>query len=75
MQNAWYFVTRKTNQERLPENQDYSRYGVRSGVNVYLTANRPEEATALANGKKIARPGESKLSCLECSMLPRDYGK
>lgn len=51
----------------------FARYGVRSGINVYLTANRPEEATALANGKKIARPGESKLSCLECSMLPRDY--
>lgn len=51
----------------------FARYGVRSGVNVYLTANRPEEATDLANGKKIARPGESKLSCLECSMLPRDY--
>ena len=46
---------------------------MRSGVNVYLTSNRPEEATALANGKKIARPGESKLNALECSMLPRDY--
>lgn len=51
----------------------FARYGVRSGINVYLTANRPDEATALAQGKKIARPGESKLACLECSMLPRDY--
>lgn len=51
----------------------FARYGVRSGINVYLTANRPDEATALAHGKKIARPGESKLTCLECSMLPRDY--
>ena len=51
----------------------FARYGVRNGVNVYLTTNRPDEATALANGKKIARPSESKLTPLECSMLPRDY--
>lgn len=51
----------------------FARYGVRAGVNSYIISNRPEEATALANGKKIARPGESKLNALECSMLPRDY--
>ena len=48
----------------------FARYGVRNGVNVYLTTNRPDEATALAEGKKIARPSESKLFPLECSMLP-----
>lgn len=51
----------------------FARYGVRNGVNVYLTSNRPEEAADLANGRKIARPGESKLEQLDCSMLPRDY--
>ena len=51
----------------------FARYGVRNGINVYLTTNRPDEATALARGKKITRPSESKLEKLECSMLPRDY--
>lgn len=51
----------------------FARYGVRAGVNSYIISNRPEEAVALANGKKIARPNEGKLNCLECSMLPRDY--
>ena len=51
----------------------FARYGVRDGINVYLTTNRPDEATALAEGKKITRPSESKLEKLECSMLPRDY--
>lgn len=51
----------------------FARYGVRNGINVYLTTNRPEEAKELSGGKKIARPNESKLSCLDCSMLPRDY--
>ena len=51
----------------------FARYGVRNGINVYLTTNRPDEAAMLANGKKIARPNESKLEKLQCSMLPRDY--
>ncbi len=51
----------------------FARYGVRNGINVYLTTNRPDEATALAEGRKITRPSESKLEKLECSMLPRDY--
>jgi hypothetical protein len=51
----------------------FARYGVRNGVNVYLTSNRPDEATALAEGKKVTRPNESKLNPLDCSMLPRDY--
>ncbi len=51
----------------------FARYGVRNGVNSYIISNRPEEAKILADGKKITRPNESKLSCLECSMLPRDY--
>lgn len=51
----------------------FARYGVREGVNVYLTSNRPEEATALAEGKMITRPLEGKLEPLDCSILPRDY--
>ena len=42
-------------------------------MNAYITTNREEEATSLANGKKIKRPAESKLQPLDCSMLPRDY--
>jgi len=51
----------------------FARYGVRAGVNVYLTSNRPDEAAALARGKRIARPNESALVPLGCGMLPRDY--
>lgn len=51
----------------------FARYGVREGVNAYLTTNRPDEATALAEGKKITRPNEGKLEPLDCSILPRDY--
>ena len=51
----------------------FARYGVRDGINVYLTTNRPDEATALANGKMITRPNEGKLTPLDCSILPRDY--
>jgi hypothetical protein len=51
----------------------FARYGVRNGVNVYLTSNRPDEASDLAEGKKVARPNEGKLIPLECGILPRDY--
>ena len=51
----------------------YARSGTRADLNAYITTNREEEATALANGKKIKRPAESKLQPLDCSMLPRDY--
>ena len=51
----------------------FARYGIRGGINAYIISNRAEEATDLAHGKKIARPGESKLNALECSMIPRDY--
>jgi len=51
----------------------FGRYGVREGVNAYLTSNRPEEATDLANGKSIYRSNDSKLEPMKCSMLPRDY--
>lgn len=54
-------------------NPVFARYGVRQNINVYLTSNRPDEATMLAEGKKIARPSESKLNSIECSMLPMDY--
>ena len=51
----------------------YARASTRADLNAYITTNREEEATALANGKKIKRPAESKLEPLECSMLPRDW--
>lgn len=51
----------------------YARSGTRADLNAYITTNREEEATALANGKKIKRPAESKMEPLDCSMLPRDY--
>ena len=51
----------------------FSRYGVRKGINVYLTSNRPEEAERLSKGKKISRPNETELFPLKCAMLPIDY--
>jgi len=51
----------------------YARSGTRADLNAYITTNRGEEATKLANGKKIKRPTESKLEPLECSIMPRDY--
>lgn len=54
-------------------NPVFARYGVRKGINVYLTSNRPDEATFLAKGKKISRPNEQQLLPLECSILPLDY--
>ncbi len=51
----------------------FARYGVRNGVNVYLTTNRPDEAEALAKGKRIDRPNESELLPLDCPILPIDY--
>jgi hypothetical protein len=51
----------------------YARSGTRADLNAYITTNREEEASMLANGKKIKRPSESKLEPLPCSMLPRDY--
>lgn len=54
-------------------NAVYARVGTRQDLNAYIVANREEEAVALANGKKIKRPSESRLEPLECSMLPRDW--
>ena len=51
----------------------FARYGVREGVNVYITSNRPDEAADLANGKMVTRPTEGKLEPLDCSIMPRDY--
>lgn len=51
----------------------FARYGVRKGINVYLTSNHPDEATALARGKKISRPNEQELVPLNCEVLPLDY--
>lgn len=51
----------------------FARYGVRNGVNVYLTSNRPDEAEFLAKGKKIARSNEQDLIPLDCHILPIDY--
>ena len=51
----------------------FARYGVRNGINVYLTSNRPDEAEFLAGGKKIARPNAQELIPLNCQILPIDY--
>ena len=51
----------------------FARYGVRNGVNVYLTSNRPDEVEKLLNGKTISRPNESKVEKLNCSIMPVDY--
>lgn len=51
----------------------FARYGVRNGINVYLTSNRPDEAAFLAKGKKISRPNEQELLPLSCDILPLDY--
>lgn len=51
----------------------FARYGVRNGVNVYLTTNRPDEAVYLAEGKKISRPNEQDVLPLDCEMLPVDF--
>ena len=51
----------------------FARAGTRADLNSYITSNRGEEAAALAEGRKIKRPSESKLAPIACSMLPRDY--
>ena len=51
----------------------FARAGTRADLNSYITSNRGEEAAALAEGRKIKRPSESKLTPIACSMLPRDY--
>lgn len=50
----------------------FARAGTRADLNSYITSNRGEGA-ALAEGRKIKRPSESKLAPIACSMLPRDY--
>ena len=51
----------------------FARVSEKEGYYSYLTSNRGDEATRLADGMKIKRPAESKLEPLECSMLPREY--
>ena len=54
-------------------NPVFARYGVRKGINVYLTSNRPDEASFLSKGKKIARQNEQEIFPLDCATLPLDY--
>lgn len=51
----------------------FARPGTRADLTSYLATNREDEAVALANGKKIKRPAESKMEPLKCSILPLDY--
>ena len=51
----------------------FARYGVRKNMNIYLVSNRPDEAEALAEGKKISRPSEQELLPLKNPMLPLDF--
>jgi len=59
--------------QKMAGNAIFTRYGVRKGINVYLTTNREEEAENLAKGKMVVRPNESKMMPLNCSTLPTDY--
>ena len=51
----------------------FARAGTRADLNSYITSNRGRRSGALAEGRKIKRPSESKLAPIACSMLPRDY--
>lgn len=51
----------------------YGRNAGRSGICMYLTSNRPDEATDLAQGKVIARKGGSKMSPLKREIIPSNY--
>ena len=51
----------------------FARFGVREGVNVYLTSNRPDEIEALAHGKKVARPNQAQLEPLPYPTMTPDY--
>lgn len=51
----------------------YGRDAGRAGMYMYLTSNRPEEATALANGKDIERKNGVKMSPLKKPILPSEY--
>jgi hypothetical protein len=67
-------ITYEENQTKMMAgNAIFSRYGVRKGVNVYLTTNREEEAERLGEGKMIVRKDAQEIGPLECSMLPTDY--
>ena len=52
MQNALCFVMKKNEPGKTAGEPVFARYGVRSGVNVYLTANRPEEGSEAAAGTR-----------------------
>lgn len=54
-------------------NAIFTRYGVRKGVNVYLTTNQEETAVTLGEGKVCIRGNESKMTPLDCSTLPLDH--
>ena len=51
----------------------YGRDAGREGMYMYLTANRPEEAIRLANGKDIERKNGVKMSPLKKPILPSEY--
>lgn len=70
--NALFLVYEENEPGKTSGHPIFARYGVRDGVNTYITSNRAEEATALAHGKKIKRPNESILEPLNCSTFPRD---
>lgn len=72
-EKALFICYEEGGQQRMRGKAVFARYGVRKGINVYLTANREEEAEFLGNGKVIVRPNESKMSPLECSVIPSDH--
>lgn len=51
----------------------FARYGVRKGINTYLTTNHEELAERLSEGKSIARSDVKEVKPLKCDILPSDY--
>jgi len=51
----------------------FARYGVRKGINVYLTTNDKDRVLDLIRNKTIARPGEREFAPLGCTILPENY--
>jgi len=51
----------------------FARYGVRKGINVYLTTNNPELCVRLSEGKHIDRGNETELKPMKCSILPSTH--
>ena len=70
---ALFLCYQEKKDTEISGNTIFARAGSKPGTAFYITTNREEEAVALANGKKIKRPQESKLEPLNCSIIPLDH--